>query len=77
MRTTMNIDEQLLSKAQRVSGLTGKTALVREGLKALLFRAAQRSGAGNLCNCWVYSVICQKPRGLKMMRYCSSPSNNV
>lgn len=42
MRTTMNIDEKLLSEAQRVSGLTGKTALVREGLKALIERESAR-----------------------------------
>ena len=42
MRTTMNIDDQLLAQAQRVTGLTGKTALVREGLKALIERESAR-----------------------------------
>ena len=36
MRTTVNIDDQLLSEAQRITGLNEKAALVREGLKALI-----------------------------------------
>ena len=42
MRTTLNIEDELLAKAQRVSGLTEKTAVVREGLKALLERDSAR-----------------------------------
>ena len=42
MRTTMNIDDQLLAQAQRITGLTEKTALVREGLKALIERESAR-----------------------------------
>ena len=42
MRTTLNIDDELLAKAQRVSGVTEKTALVREGLKALIERESAR-----------------------------------
>ena len=38
MRTTLNIDDELLAKAQRVSGLKQTTALIREGLKALVER---------------------------------------
>jgi len=38
MRTTLNIEDELLAKAQRVSGLKERTALVREGLKALIER---------------------------------------
>ncbi len=33
MRTTLNIDDQLLEEAQRVSGVSEKVALVREGLR--------------------------------------------
>lgn len=36
MRTTLNIDDQLLSEAQRVTGVDEKTALVRAGLIALI-----------------------------------------
>lgn len=42
MRTTLNIDDQLLAEAQRVTGLTEKGALVREGLKALIERESAR-----------------------------------
>ena len=41
MRTTLNIDDSLLKKAAKLTGLTGKTALVRRGLEALI---AQESG---------------------------------
>ena len=42
MRTTLNIDDLLLNEAQRITGMTEKTALVREGLKALIERESAR-----------------------------------
>ena len=43
MRTTLTIDDQLLAKAQQITGVTGKSVLVHEGLKALIEReSAQR-----------------------------------
>jgi len=42
MRTTLNIEDELLAKAQRVSGVKERTALVREGLKALIERESAR-----------------------------------
>ncbi len=42
MRTTINIDDQLLAEAQRVTGVTEKVALVREGLRALIERESAR-----------------------------------
>ncbi len=42
MRTTLNIDDELLAEAQRMCGVTEKTALVREGLKALIERESAR-----------------------------------
>lgn len=42
MRTTLNIDDQLLAEAQRITGLAEKTALVREGLRALIERESAR-----------------------------------
>ncbi|MGA8053094.1 MAG: type II toxin-antitoxin system VapB family antitoxin [Burkholderiales bacterium] len=42
MRTTINLDEQLLTEAQRVTGLKERTALVHEGLKALIERESAR-----------------------------------
>jgi len=42
MRTTLNIDDQLLDDAQRITGVTEKAALVREGLRALIERESAR-----------------------------------
>jgi len=42
MRTTLNLDEDLLEKARLLSGVEEKTALVREGLKALIERESSR-----------------------------------
>ena len=42
VRTTLNIDDQLLAEARRLSGVTEKTALVREGLRALIERESAR-----------------------------------
>ena len=42
MRTTLNIDDDLLAKAQHVSGVKETTALVREALKALIERESAR-----------------------------------
>lgn len=42
MRTTLNIDDQLLDEARRITGMTEKAALVREGLRALIERESAR-----------------------------------
>lgn len=42
MRTTLNIDDELLAKAHRISGLKERTALVREALRALIERESAR-----------------------------------
>lgn len=42
MRTTINLDDQLLEEAQRVTNLKGRTALVHEGLRALIERESAR-----------------------------------
>lgn len=42
MRTTLNIDDQLLDEARHITGMTEKTALVREGLRALIERESAR-----------------------------------
>jgi len=36
MKTTLNIDDAILKKAEQLTGIHGKTALVREGLLALI-----------------------------------------
>ena len=38
MRTTLNIDDQVLEKASKLTGIKEKTALVRLGLEALIAR---------------------------------------
>lgn len=42
MRTTLNIDDELLDEARRITGMTEKAALVREGLRALIERESAR-----------------------------------
>jgi Arc/MetJ family transcription regulator len=42
MRTTMNLDDELVSEAQRVTGMKERTALIHEGLKALIERESAR-----------------------------------
>lgn len=42
MRTTLNIDDDLLDQAQRLTGIQEKAALVREGLRALIERESAR-----------------------------------
>lgn len=42
MRTTLNIDDDLFRKARKLSRLDEKTAVVREGLKALIQRESAR-----------------------------------
>lgn len=42
MRTTLNIDDDLLTRAGEYTGETEKTALVRMGLEALIQREAAR-----------------------------------
>ncbi len=38
MRTTLNIEDELLAKAARLTGIEEKTSLVRLGLEALIAR---------------------------------------
>ncbi len=42
MRTTITLDDDLLSKASEYTGIVEKSALVREALKALVEREAAR-----------------------------------
>lgn len=42
MRTTLNIDDALLAEAIQLTGIQEKTALLREGLKALIERESAR-----------------------------------
>lgn len=42
MRTTLALDDELLARAQELSGLKEKSAVVREALKSLIERESAR-----------------------------------
>jgi Arc/MetJ family transcription regulator len=42
MRSTLNIDDDLIEEARRLTGIKEKTALVRAGLEALIAREIGR-----------------------------------
>ena len=42
MRITLDIDDEILEKASRMTGITDKTALVRLGLEALITRESSK-----------------------------------
>jgi Arc/MetJ family transcription regulator len=42
MRTTINLDDQLLKEAQRITGMKERTALIHAGLRALIERESAR-----------------------------------
>jgi Arc/MetJ family transcription regulator len=42
MRTTLALDDELVAKAQALTGLTEKSSLVRQALKALIERETAR-----------------------------------
>ncbi|MGH7483036.1 MAG: type II toxin-antitoxin system VapB family antitoxin [Longimicrobiales bacterium] len=42
MRTTIYLDDELVEQARRLTGMSEKTVLVREGLRALIERESAR-----------------------------------
>ena len=42
MRTTLNIDDTLLDDARRLTGIEERTAIIHEGLRALIARESAR-----------------------------------
>ena len=42
MRTTINLDEELIAVAQRITGVKERTTLIHEGLRALIARESAR-----------------------------------
>ena len=42
MRTTLNLDEELVNKASGLTGITKKTALLHAGLEALIARESAK-----------------------------------
>ena len=42
MRISINLDNRLLAEAQRITGIKQRTALIHEGLRALIERESAR-----------------------------------
>jgi len=42
MRTTLNLDDDLIARAAELTGITEKTALIHKGLEALIAWEAQK-----------------------------------
>jgi hypothetical protein len=42
MRTTLNIEDNLIDKASKITGIKEKTALVKLGLEALIARESSK-----------------------------------
>jgi Arc/MetJ family transcription regulator len=42
MRTTINLDDELIREAQRLTGNSERTAVIHEGLRALIARESAR-----------------------------------
>jgi Arc/MetJ family transcription regulator len=42
MRTTLNINDDLLAEAQEITGMKERTALIHEGLRALIERESAK-----------------------------------
>jgi len=42
MRTTFNLDDELLEEARRLTGMTERTALIHAGLRALIEKESAR-----------------------------------
>ena len=42
MRTTLNIDDELIEEARRLTGVQERTALIHAGLRALIERESAR-----------------------------------
>jgi Arc/MetJ family transcription regulator len=42
MRTTLNLDDALLEEARRLTGMRERTALIHDGLRALIERESAR-----------------------------------
>jgi Arc/MetJ family transcription regulator len=42
MRTTINLDDDLINTAQKLTGIQNRTALIHEGLRVLIARESAR-----------------------------------
>jgi len=71
MRTTLILDDDLLSRARDLSGLAEKTAVVHEGLRALIARETGRRLAamgGTAPDAWAPGRRRAPRRRLKVVR---------
>jgi Arc/MetJ family transcription regulator len=42
MRTTINLDDELIRAAEKITGIAERTAVIHEGLRALIARESAR-----------------------------------
>jgi len=69
MRTTLNLDDDLLEKARRLSGLREKTAVLHAGLEALIAQqSAQRLASLGGSQRTLRSVRRRRPRPTRVGR---------
>ena len=79
MRTTINLDDDLLALASKLTGITDRTPLIRESLKAIIARESARRLAllggsmpdfedirSNRCKLDMPSCSCTKTRRMCM-----------
>jgi len=62
MRSTLNLDPELIEEARRLTGIQGKTALMHAGLEALIAREAGRRLAALGCTMpWLRPILRRRP----------------
>lgn len=63
MRTTINIEDSLIEKASKLTGIKEKTSLVKLGLEALIAReSSKRLAKLGGSEKWISSVPRRKPQ---------------
>jgi Arc/MetJ family transcription regulator len=63
MRTTLNIEDELLNKAEKLTGIKEKTSLVRLGLEALIARESSKRLAKLGGTEKKFEMICRRRNG--------------
>lgn len=62
MRTTINLDETLVEEAMRITGSAERTAVIHEGLRALIARESARRLARLGGNDWTAKAAPRRRR---------------
>jgi Arc/MetJ family transcription regulator len=76
MRTTINIDEELLPEAAKLAGPLDRSALLREGLKALVEReSARRLARLGASQPDLKAVQRRRPQAVRLVRSIRSINN--